>query len=254
MEYKTDQAKPTRAGEEINIVQLNTYLKEHAAQVGEVIEITQFPGGFSNLTYCLKTAEKEYVLRRPPFGANIKSAHDMGREFRVLSLLKNHYTKVPQPIIFCEDEIQFIENIISLAEQKKWKHIYCWEPSLQAILAKYDYPFAASENEFISADVGITLCEGLVARTGSILIHSSTHAGRRLSIYPNSHIVLAYTSQIFPDMKDALADLKNKYGEKLPSLYTAITGPSRTADIEKTLVLGAHGPKELFLFLIDDQI
>jgi len=104
MEYKTDQAKPTRAGEELNIAQLNKYLKENAAQVGEVIDITQFPGGFSNLTYCLKTAEKEYVLRRPPFGANIKSAHDMGREFRVLSLLKNHYTKTPQPIVFCEDE------------------------------------------------------------------------------------------------------------------------------------------------------
>jgi aminoglycoside phosphotransferase (APT) family kinase protein len=66
--------------------------------------ITQFPGGFSNLTYCLQTATDEYVLRRPPFGANIKSAHDMGREFKVLSLLKPHYNKIPQPIVYCEDE------------------------------------------------------------------------------------------------------------------------------------------------------
>jgi aminoglycoside phosphotransferase (APT) family kinase protein len=73
--------------------------------VGEVLEITQFPGGFSNLTYCLKTSTKEYVLRRPPFGANIKGGHDMGREFRVLFLLQPIYDKIPKPIIFCENEV-----------------------------------------------------------------------------------------------------------------------------------------------------
>lgn len=184
--------------------------------------------------------------------------YEEGEVFPVLTenlelIFAEEFTKVAGQFIFCEDEIQFIENILSLAEQKKWKQIYCWEPVLQAILAKYDYPYIGSETGFITADVGITLCDGLVARTGSILIHSATHAGRRLSIYPNNHIVLAYTSQIFPDMKQALADLRSKSGDKIPSLYTAITGPSRTADIEKTLVLGAHGPKELFLFLIDDR-
>lgn len=99
----TDQPAAIRTGEELQIHQLNNYLKAYAPQVGEVLAITQFPGGFSNLTYCLKTAEKEFVLRRPPFGANIKSAHDMGREFKVLSLLKPHYGKVPNPIVYCED-------------------------------------------------------------------------------------------------------------------------------------------------------
>ena len=76
-------------------------------------------------------------------------------------------------------------------------------------------------------------------------------AGRRLSIYPPVHIVLAYTSQLVPDLKDAFALLKSKYGNQIPSMITNVTGPSRTADIEKTLVLGAHGPKELFVFLLD---
>lgn len=101
--YKIDTATNTRKGEEIDIDKLNTYLKINAPQLSKIKEITQFAGGFSNLTYCLKTTDKEYVLRRPPFGANIKSAHDMGREFKVLTLLKNCYHKIPAPIIYCED-------------------------------------------------------------------------------------------------------------------------------------------------------
>jgi aminoglycoside phosphotransferase (APT) family kinase protein len=101
---KIDSTTTVKQGEELDLVPLNKYLNEAAPQVGEVVSITQFPGGFSNLTYCLQTATDEYVLRRPPFGANIKSAHDMGREFKVLSLLKPHYNKIPQPIVYCEDE------------------------------------------------------------------------------------------------------------------------------------------------------
>ena len=101
--YKTDAATNVRKGEELNIQKLNLYLSQNCPGIGEVLEVTQFSGGFSNLTYCLKTATNDYVLRRPPFGANIKSAHDMGREFKVLSLLKPVYNKVPTPVSFCED-------------------------------------------------------------------------------------------------------------------------------------------------------
>jgi L-lactate dehydrogenase complex protein LldG len=66
------------------------------------------------------------------------------------------------------------------------------------------------------------------------------------------HIVVASVGQLLPDIKDALAYMRKKYGQRLPSMMSLITGPSRTADIEKTLVMGAHGPKELILFLIDD--
>ena len=101
--YQTDTATNVRKGEEIELEKLNLYLRNNAVQIGEVLEVTQFAGGFSNLTYCLKTSDREYVLRRPPFGANIKSAHDMGREFKVLSLLIKSYSKVPAPVIYCED-------------------------------------------------------------------------------------------------------------------------------------------------------
>ena len=99
----TDQPVSIRQGEEINLSSLNNYLGKHASQIGVVKDQLQFPGGYSNLTYLLRTETDEYILRRPPFGAAIKSAHDMGREFKVLSLLRDHYSKIPSPIIYCED-------------------------------------------------------------------------------------------------------------------------------------------------------
>ncbi|QHT67738.1 phosphotransferase family protein [Rhodocytophaga rosea] len=97
-----DSTKPVRQGEAIDLAVLNSYLQEHAPEIGKITSISQFPGGYSNLTYCLHTSGKEYVLRRPPVGANIKSAHDMGREYKVLSLLKPHYDKVPRPVLYCD--------------------------------------------------------------------------------------------------------------------------------------------------------
>ncbi|HYK75540.1 MAG TPA: lactate utilization protein [Daejeonella sp.] len=166
-------------------------------------------------------------------------------------LFAEQFTAISGQFIYCEDEIQFIENLLSLAEEKKLRKIYCWEPELQEILSTYEYPFYSTDTDFLQADVGISLCEALIARNGSIMVSNASAAGRRLSIYPHIHIVLAYTSQLVLDLKDGFKLLKEKYGENLPSMISNITGPSRTADIEKTLVLGAHGPKELFVFLIE---
>jgi L-lactate dehydrogenase complex protein LldG len=166
-------------------------------------------------------------------------------------LFAEQFTAVAGQFIYCSDEIQFIENLLQLAEEKKLRKIYCWETPLQELLSTYEYPFYSTDTDFMQADVGITLCESLVARNGSIMISNKTAAGRRLSIYPNIHIVLAYTSQLVLDLKDGFSHLKEKYGDHLPSMISTITGPSRTADIEKTLVIGAHGPKELYVFLIE---
>lgn len=99
-----DPTIPVRAGEALDETALAAYLRGQAPTMGNLLEIRQFPGGFSNLTYCLHTSTGAYVLRRPPFGANIKGGHDMGREYRVLSLLQAHYDKIPKPIVFCDDE------------------------------------------------------------------------------------------------------------------------------------------------------
>ena len=96
-----DQTVAVRAGEELNIPALEQYLEHNLPGFGGITAVKQFPGGYSNLTYLLQTPNADYVLRRPPFGANIKTAHDMGREYSVLSLLHQVYPKVPHPILYC---------------------------------------------------------------------------------------------------------------------------------------------------------
>jgi L-lactate dehydrogenase complex protein LldG len=117
-----------------------------------------------------------------------------------------------------------------------------------------EVPFITGHEKLKETAVGITRCEFLVGRLGSVLVSSSQMSGRRSFAFPDTHIVLGYTSQLVDDLKSALDKMKKKYEKKLPSIMTLITGPSRTADIEKTLVMGAHGPKDLFVFLVEDQI
>jgi aminoglycoside phosphotransferase (APT) family kinase protein len=101
-----DNPKDIRAGEELETDRLAAYLRDNVAELrgAREIVIQQFPSGHSNLTYFVKAGEREYVLRRPPFGSKVKSAHDMGREYRVLSKLHPVYPLAPEPIAFCEDE------------------------------------------------------------------------------------------------------------------------------------------------------
>ena len=99
-----DKAVEVREGESPDLQKLQAYLNTQLPGFDGAISIQQFPGGYSNLTFLLRAGDKEYVLRKPPKGANIKSAHDMGREFRVLTALEPLYKPIPRPILFCEDE------------------------------------------------------------------------------------------------------------------------------------------------------
>ncbi len=97
-----DGSRPVRAGEELDAAKLAAWLD---AQLGghAPVEVEQFPGGHSNLTYLVRRGGEELVLRRPPFGSKVKSAHDMGRELRVLSALAPVYDKAPRPLAGCDD-------------------------------------------------------------------------------------------------------------------------------------------------------
>jgi aminoglycoside phosphotransferase (APT) family kinase protein len=99
-----DTTKKIRPGEELDAAKLEPYLLEHLPGTRAPLEIEQFPGGASNLTYLVRLGGTELVLRRPPFGNRVKSAHDMGREFRVLSKLHSVYAPAPRPVLYCEDE------------------------------------------------------------------------------------------------------------------------------------------------------
>ncbi len=102
--FDMQETNKIRSGEEVNSEKLADYLRSKMSCKGSEIEISQFPAGSSNLTYLVKIGDEEYVLRRPPFGNQVKSAHDMSREFNVLSKLSLHYKPAPQPLFYCEDE------------------------------------------------------------------------------------------------------------------------------------------------------
>lgn len=99
-----DKSRQVRAGEDLDATKLETYLKEAIPGLSGAIEISQFPSGYSNLTYMLKIGTTELVLRRPPFGNQVKSAHDMGREYKVLSRLYKVYPPAPKALAYCEDD------------------------------------------------------------------------------------------------------------------------------------------------------
>lgn len=99
-----DQSRPVRSGEELDKDRLQAYLGTHLPDLTGPITVEQFPAGHSNLTYLLRAGERELVLRRPPFGAKIKTAHDMRREYHILSHVIDMYPRVPRPLLYCEDE------------------------------------------------------------------------------------------------------------------------------------------------------
>jgi L-lactate dehydrogenase complex protein LldG len=101
-----------------------------------------------------------------------------------------------------------------------------------------------------ACDAGVTACEALVAQTGSVLVSSATCGGRALSVLPHVHLVVATADQVVPTLGDALHLVRERHAGRSPSMLSFITGPSRTGDIERILVLGAHGPKELFVLLV----
>lgn len=98
-----DRPDRVRPGEELDVPVLRAYLEERLPDLGGDLEVLQFPAGYSNLTYLLRVGDRELVLRRPPFGSEVATAHDMGREFRVLSALAPVWPKAPRPLLHCDD-------------------------------------------------------------------------------------------------------------------------------------------------------
>ena len=153
------------------------------------------------------------------------------------------FTKIQGKFAFCIDENDMQMQLQQLITSREWSKIYCSED-------KWNPQFSNTIN-LAGCDASITGCEWLVARTGTIVMSAARQSGRTVSVYAPVHICIAYTNQLVYDITDALQLLKDKYGTNMPSLITFATGPSRTADIEKTLVTGVHGPKEVYLFLVE---
>lgn len=150
------------------------------------------------------------------------------------------------------------EAIRALVRERGWQRVAGHaHPFVEPVLAnlpcsvqRVDGPTGFDKNALESCDAGITACDAAVAHTGSILVSSRTCGGRGLSILPHVHIVVLAVDQVVATVGDALHIARERAAGRMPSMLSFITGPSRTGDIERILVLGAHGPKELFVFLV----
>lgn len=165
-------------------------------------------------------------------------------------LFAENFSKLQGRFSFCADEKELNEQLQALIGTRNWTKIYCREAAMQDALSKAGFSTIYSD-DLNTCDASITGCEALVARTGSMLLSSAQQSGRTTSVYAPVHICIAWTHQLVYDISDGLQQLREGYTQQFPSLVTVATGPSRTADIEKTLVVGVHGPKEVFCFLVD---
>jgi L-lactate dehydrogenase complex protein LldG len=155
-----------------------------------------------------------------------------------------------------DGESEMENHLRGLAASESWKKVATHSGELtDRARAALDLSWMTTDAEYDvraleGCDAGISQCEALIAQTGSVLISSRSSGGRALSILPPHHVVLARRDQLLPDLPTAFALLKSKYRSDYPSLISFITGPSRTGDIERILVLGAHGPKKLTILCL----
>lgn len=160
------------------------------------------------------------------------------------------FTQLQGKFVYCINQQELAFQLTSLVKKQDWQKVYCTEDNLIETV-KTQLADRLTRTDLARCDVSVTGCEWLVARTGSIVMSAAQKSGRTVSVYAPVHICIAFTRQVVYDIKDALQAARDKYGDKLPSLITFATGPSRTADIEKTLVVGVHGPKEVYVFLVE---
>lgn len=156
--------------------------------------------------------------------------------------------------IYLESKNEFAECLRQLAPENGWEPVWCTSPAMQALLKRYGIGYTeASEREPKQKLVSLTDCECLVAQTGSVLLSDDLSGSRQSYALPDVLLVFATTDQIVGGVKEAFRYVRNHHGNTMPSQLTFVTGPSRTTDIEQTLVIGANGIRQVAVFLVDAE-
>jgi L-lactate dehydrogenase complex protein LldG len=166
-------------------------------------------------------------------------------------LFAKEFTALGGKFIYCASMQEMVQQLKDLAEANSWQQVYCHESKWLNTFAEANLTFVRTGAYDGSLDAAITPCTYAVARTGSLIITSDTESGRALPVYTPIHICVVHASRVVFDIGDALLAAEQAYGSALPSMINIATGPSRTADIEKTLVVGVHGPKEVYVLFAD---
>ena len=155
-----------------------------------------------------------------------------------------------------QSQNELAAELKSLAVAENWSRVATHKSQLAGSLAaSLGLPTLITDDgydkhELEKCDAGISECDALIAQTGTVLVTSRSAGGRALSCLPPHHVVIARREQLVADLPSAFALVKQKYSGNFPSMISFITGPSRTGDIERILVLGAHGPKKLTIFCV----
>lgn len=172
------------------------------------------------------------------FALFAKNAADLRADFKLLS---------------SRDELK--STLAQIAAAEKWQRIASHTGELSNFACQsLGLPVLSTDkgyevNELEKCDASITECDALVAQTGGVVVTNRSAGGRALSCLPPHHVVIALREQLVADLPAAFAMLQQKYSPEFPSMISFITGPSRTGDIERILVLGAHGPKKLTILV-----
>ncbi len=193
----------------------------------------------------------------PPSGHAREWLPAVGSSFNErLALFQKNATALKADFKFLDNRDQLAGALIAMRDLENWKKIGSHTGELTDFAcAKLGSPVCRTDGGYPVADLetcdaGITECDALVAQTGSVLVTSRSAGGRALSVLPPHHVVLARREQLLADLPDAFVLLKQKYSANYPSFISFITGPSRTGDIERILVLGAHGPRKLTILCV----
>ena len=194
---------------------------------------------------------------RPPVEGARQWLPPVGNGFRdCVELFGRNAVELKAEFQLLKSAEEMRQALARLRDAEGWKGAACHSgaltdavcPVLNLPLLRTDRPYDINALE--ACDVGISECDALIAQTGSVLVTSRSAGGRALSVLPPHHVVLARREQLLPDLPTAFELLKKKYGANYPSMISFITGPSRTGDIERILVLGAHGPKKLTILCV----
>lgn len=160
------------------------------------------------------------------------------------------FTKLGGNFIYCESPSDMLNKVKALFKERNWTSAYCNDDLIKGLL---DYAGIKAENTISSfMNVTVTSCECLISRTGSVMVSSGLQSGRRLPLATDIHVVIAFTSQVVDDIKQAIEFIKAKYSNSMPSMLTIISGTSRSDDIEKIMVPGGHSAKEIYVFMADE--
>jgi len=175
-------------------------------------------------------------------------------EESLIDSFKKAIENVGGRVTIVEDSNELASAVSTLVKENGWKEIVCREDHIKQLLNVSEIVFECKRSLSEKTEAVISGCEALIAGLGSVIVSSAQAGSRKMFVYPAAHIIVAQSSQLVETLDEGMEKTIARYAGGLPSMISIITGPSRTADIEKTLVLGAHGPKMVHVFIVNQDI